>query len=177
MEQIGMIGRPLLLLFFCFWAADAFGQTAKELVGSWTLISITVNRDGEKTEPFGSNPKGTMTFDSGGRFSIIVTRSDLPKFAFPKGCERPAPLEERWQFQAGSPYKEQPPADRAIVECMLRPGTRTLKRSLLGSPKLFVIGKLVEGLVIFCWIKERQQKLKSRIHNSRCVPNIKINRI
>jgi len=38
-------------------------------------------REGEKVEPFGPNPKGTMTFDSGGRFSIIVTRSDLPKFA------------------------------------------------------------------------------------------------
>jgi hypothetical protein len=76
-----MIARLLLLLPCCFSAADAFGQTAKELVGSWTLISVTVNRDGEKVEPFGPNPKGTMTFDSGGRFSIIVTRSDLPKFA------------------------------------------------------------------------------------------------
>jgi hypothetical protein len=76
-----MIARLLLLLPFCFSAADAFGQTAKELVGSWTLISVTVNRAGEKVEPFGPNPKGTMTFDSGGRFSIIVTRSDLPKFA------------------------------------------------------------------------------------------------
>ena len=76
-----MTGRLLLLLLFCFSAADAYGQTAKELVGSWTLISVTVNREGEKTEPFGPNPKGTMTFDSGGRFSIIVIRSDLPKFA------------------------------------------------------------------------------------------------
>jgi hypothetical protein len=81
MEQVGMIGRLLLPFLFCFSAADAFGQTAKELLGSWTLISITVNRDGEKIEPFGLNPKGTMTFDSGGRFSIIVTRSDLPKFS------------------------------------------------------------------------------------------------
>ena len=45
-----MIGRLLLLLLFWFSAADAFGQTAKELVGSWTLISVTVNRDGEKIE-------------------------------------------------------------------------------------------------------------------------------
>ena len=33
-----MIARLLLLLPFCFSAADAFGQTAKELVGSLTLI-------------------------------------------------------------------------------------------------------------------------------------------
>jgi hypothetical protein len=76
-----MVGRFLLPLLFCFSAAEAFGQTAKELVGSWTLISATVNRVGEKIEPFGPNPKGTMTFDSGGRFLIIVARSDLPKFA------------------------------------------------------------------------------------------------
>ena len=55
-----MIARLLLLLPCCFSAADAFGQTAKELVGSWTLISVTVNRDGEKIQPFGTNPKGTM---------------------------------------------------------------------------------------------------------------------
>jgi hypothetical protein len=81
MEQIGMIARSLLLLPFCFSAGDAFGQTAKELVGSWTLVSVTVNRDGEKVEPFGPNPKGTMTFDSGHRFSLIITRSDLPNVA------------------------------------------------------------------------------------------------
>lgn len=98
-----MIARSLLLLFFCFSAADAFGQTAKELVGSWTLMSVTVNRDGEKVEPFGQNPKGTMTFDSGGRFSIIVTRSDLPKIAS-NNREAGTPEENRAVAQGSIAY-------------------------------------------------------------------------
>ncbi len=98
-----MIARSLLLLSFCFSAADAFGQTAKELVGSWTLMSVTVNRDGEKVEPFGQNPKGTMTFDSGGRFSIIVTRSDLPKIAS-NNREAGTPEENRAVAQGSIAY-------------------------------------------------------------------------
>src|SRR5882762_10138146 len=31
-------------------------------------------------EPFGPTPKGSLIFESNGRFSITVTRSDLPKF-------------------------------------------------------------------------------------------------
>ena len=31
---------------------------------------------------------------------------------------------------------------------------RALKRSLLGSSELFIIGKLLKGCIIFCWIKE-----------------------
>src|SRR5437588_9191593 len=62
-------------------AGDAVGeQSAKELVGSWTLVSVAVNQDGQKIEPFGANPKGSLIFDRTGRFSVMVTRSDLAKF-------------------------------------------------------------------------------------------------
>jgi len=76
-----MTTMSLLLLAFSFPAGNAFSQAAKELVGSWTLISVTVNRGGDEIDPFGPNPKGTMMFDRNGRFSIVVTRSELPKFA------------------------------------------------------------------------------------------------
>jgi Lipocalin-like domain len=59
---------------------DAFAQAANELVGSWTLVSITVKQGDRKFEPFGSNPKGILIFDRSGVFSIIVSRSNLPKF-------------------------------------------------------------------------------------------------
>jgi len=81
MKQFRMIVRSLLLLAFSLLAADAFGQTAKELAGSWTLISVIVKRGGDKIEPLGPHPKGTLMFDRNGRFSIVATRSDLPKFA------------------------------------------------------------------------------------------------
>ena len=56
-------------------------MTAKDLVGTWTLVSIMLEQDGKKTDLYGPNPQGQLTFDPDGRFSVIITRSDLPKFA------------------------------------------------------------------------------------------------
>ena len=57
------------------------GKSDKEqLVGSWTLLSLTAGEDANQTLPYGPNPKGTMMVDANGRFSIMVLRSDLPKF-------------------------------------------------------------------------------------------------
>jgi Lipocalin-like domain len=59
----------------------AFSQTKpKELVGTRTLVSITLEYDGKKMDFFGANPHGQLTFDPNGRFSVIITRSDVPKF-------------------------------------------------------------------------------------------------
>ena len=55
--------------------------TAKDLVGTWTLVSLTLEQDGKKTDFYGPNPKGQRTYDPSGRFSEIITRADLPKFA------------------------------------------------------------------------------------------------
>ena len=59
---------------------EAVAQTAKDLVGTWTLVSIALEQDGKKTDFYGPNPKGQQTFDPTGHFSEIITRSDLPKF-------------------------------------------------------------------------------------------------
>jgi hypothetical protein len=60
----------------------AVAQTAKDLVGTWTLESDTsITPDGRTIQPFGPNPQGIAIFDSGGRFAIVNSRSDLPKFA------------------------------------------------------------------------------------------------
>jgi hypothetical protein len=61
---------------------SAFAQTAKDLVGTWKPVSVTVTGpDGRKTEPFGPNPNSILTFDANGRFVLVNTRPDLPKFA------------------------------------------------------------------------------------------------
>ena len=57
-------------------------QTARDLVGIWTLESDTsTTPDGRTIQPFGPNPQGIAIFDSSGRFAIVVSRRDLPKFA------------------------------------------------------------------------------------------------
>jgi hypothetical protein len=60
---------------------EAVAQTAKDLMGTWTLVSITLEQEGKKTDFYGPNPRGQVTYDADGHFSLIITRSDLPKFA------------------------------------------------------------------------------------------------
>jgi hypothetical protein len=60
----------------------AVAQTAKDLVGTWTLESHnSTTPDGRRFQPFGPEPQGIAIFDSSGRFAIVISRPDLPKFA------------------------------------------------------------------------------------------------
>lgn len=51
---------------------SAVAQSAKDLVGTWTIVSA---------EAFGPNPKGVLTFDANGRYSLLLMKPDLPKYA------------------------------------------------------------------------------------------------
>jgi hypothetical protein len=52
-----------------------------QIVGTWTVVSATVERDGKKAEALGANPLGYMMFDSSGHFLYNFMRADRPKFA------------------------------------------------------------------------------------------------
>jgi hypothetical protein len=54
---------------------------AKQLQGSWKLVSIVNEQDGKKTDMFGLNPRGSLLLTSDDRFSMIFMRESLPKFA------------------------------------------------------------------------------------------------
>ncbi|MBV8176832.1 MAG: lipocalin-like domain-containing protein [Verrucomicrobia bacterium] len=60
---------------------EAVAQTTQELVGTWTLVSIQLEKDGKRTDMYGPNPQGQQILDANGRYSLIITRSDIPKFA------------------------------------------------------------------------------------------------
>ncbi len=62
-------------------AKEKGGALEKQIQGSWTLVSIFVERDGEKIDVFGANPKGSMILTPNGRFSVIMMNATLPKFA------------------------------------------------------------------------------------------------
>jgi hypothetical protein len=63
------------------WAKEKAVTLAQQVQGSWTLVSLYVEQDGKKIEPFGSKPRGFMTLTPDGRFSVILLRESLPKFA------------------------------------------------------------------------------------------------
>ncbi len=61
---------------------NAVAQTANDLIGTWTLASDdSTTPDGRKVQPFGPLRRGVGIFDSNGRFAIVTSRPDLPKFA------------------------------------------------------------------------------------------------
>jgi hypothetical protein len=53
----------------------------EQVVGTWTLVSATIERDGKNIEPFGSNPLGYMMLGADGHFSVNFVRADRPIFA------------------------------------------------------------------------------------------------
>jgi hypothetical protein len=63
------------------WAKEKTGTLAQQIQGSWILVSLYVEQDGKKIEPMGSKPRGSMILTPDGRFSIILMRATLPKFA------------------------------------------------------------------------------------------------
>src|ERR1044071_7599438 len=61
---------------------SAFGQSAADLMGTWTVVSNeTVQPDGKRTQTFGPNPQGILMFDAGGRYALQLCSSERPKFA------------------------------------------------------------------------------------------------
>jgi hypothetical protein len=66
-----------------FTASHANAQLAKDIVGTWTLVSA-----GDAYEP---NAKGSLIFENNGRFSIILMRGNLPKYASNNRTQGTAP--------------------------------------------------------------------------------------
>ena len=63
-------------------AGDAAAQGEKSLVGTWTLVSeMNTDASGKKESTFGANAKGQVIFASNGRYALVISRADLPKFA------------------------------------------------------------------------------------------------
>jgi hypothetical protein len=61
--------------------AIADAQAAKELAGTWSLVSETYEQNGKTIQPYGPSPKGIQIFGSDGHYALIVVNPDLPKFA------------------------------------------------------------------------------------------------
>jgi Lipocalin-like domain len=64
-----------------FSVSSAFAQSANDVVGTWTLVSSVIEKDGTRTDQFGSGAKGMMSLDPDGYFMLTIIGPDLPKFA------------------------------------------------------------------------------------------------
>jgi Lipocalin-like domain len=62
-------------------ADKSSAQTAKNIVGTWALVSDIADRGDRKVEAFASNPKGLLVLDANGHYVLAVARPGSPKFA------------------------------------------------------------------------------------------------
>lgn len=61
--------------------SPAAAQSPGAVVGTWTLVSSVTEKDGTRTDQFGSGAKGMLTLDADGHFMLTIIGPDLPKFA------------------------------------------------------------------------------------------------
>jgi len=85
------------------FALPTFAQQANDLVSTWTLVSVTLEKDGKKTDMYGANPQGQLFFTPNGRFAAFFLRSDVPKFAS-GNRETGTPEENKAAVQGGIAY-------------------------------------------------------------------------
>src|ERR1700739_3877409 len=60
---------------------SATAQSTKDLVGTWVATSNVSEQNGVKFNPYGDPPLGTLIFDADGHYGLVLSRSDVPKFA------------------------------------------------------------------------------------------------
>lgn len=61
-------------------STTAHAQTARDLVGNWTLVSSVAQQGDARVDTYGPRPSGRLLFDSDGRYALIYI-GDVPKFA------------------------------------------------------------------------------------------------
>jgi hypothetical protein len=85
MKASNGLSKTLLMLFagasLLACATPNAQSLSQQIVGTWTAVSQYVDQGGKKLEPFGSEPKGLVMYDASGRFTLVLQRSTLPKFA------------------------------------------------------------------------------------------------
>ncbi len=62
-------------------ATAASAQSARDLAGTWSVVSAVEEKAGNRTDFFGPNPRAMMMFDGNGHFMQIIMRDDLPRIA------------------------------------------------------------------------------------------------
>ena len=70
----------LTLLGPTLLASAGLAQSPNDLVGTWTLVSSIMEKDGKKTDQFGAGAHGMMSLDASGRLMLTIIGADLPQF-------------------------------------------------------------------------------------------------
>lgn len=75
--------RPAMLALAISVSSSAFAQTAAEnqVVGTWRMVSATIDPGGKNTAAYGKKPNGLLVFTPDMHFVEVLTDADIPPFA------------------------------------------------------------------------------------------------
>jgi hypothetical protein len=75
--------RPALLALAFTIPSYAFAQAsaANQVVGTWRMISATIDPGGKNTPAYGEKPNGLLVFTPDMHFVEVLTDADIPRFA------------------------------------------------------------------------------------------------
>ena len=59
----------------------AMAQGMPDLTGLWTLVSSVTEKDGVRTDQFGTGATGMLQLDASGRFMLTIIGPNLPRFS------------------------------------------------------------------------------------------------
>src|SRR6266852_987848 len=84
-EAMRKLSRKILylILSICVGSgllADRAHAEMKDLLGAWIAVSNVAEQGGVKSEPYGATPQGMLIFEPDGRYGLILSRNDVPKF-------------------------------------------------------------------------------------------------
>jgi hypothetical protein len=74
------VGTCSCLMIGFLTHAQSAGGIRDQLIGTWVLVANS-DKNSDGMPKWGENPKGSLIFEANGRYSFIIVRSDLPKFA------------------------------------------------------------------------------------------------
>jgi len=61
--------------------ADADAQSPNKVLGTWRMVSASIERDGGNVPAYGARPNGMLVFTPDMHFVEVLTDGDVPKFA------------------------------------------------------------------------------------------------
>ena len=68
---------PLMLVGVVLSGGQAAAQSAKDLAGTYTLVSAITEKDGTKSDTFGPNAKGALSLDANGHYVLTIIGANL----------------------------------------------------------------------------------------------------
>ncbi|RTL94267.1 hypothetical protein EJV44_14555 [Ancylobacter aquaticus] len=78
-----MLIRPIIVALAVAISSSALAQTAaqNQVVGTWRMISATIDPDGKNIPAYGEKPNGLLVFTPDMHFVEVLTDADIPRFA------------------------------------------------------------------------------------------------